>query len=327
MMPKNSSSKTTITTTDREIIATRVYDAPRERIFQVWTDPQHLSQWWGPRGFVTTTFKMDFRPGGVWRFVMHGPDGTDYQNKITYVEIDAPKRLVYQHGDDKETEPVNFKVTVTFDDLGDGRTKLDMRMVFPSAAAKNFVVEKYGAVEGLEQHVNRLGEHLGQQSLPDRPFVISRTFDAPRELVWKAWTERERMMKWFGPKAFTIDHATQDFRPGGTFHYRMVSPDGKEMWGKWTYREIIPPQRIVWVNSFSDEKGDLGRHPFAPEWPQEMLSTVTFAEYEGKTTITMQWYPINATADERKTFDTGRESMKMGWTGTMDRLADYLAEG
>jgi uncharacterized protein YndB with AHSA1/START domain len=132
------------------------------------------------------------------------------------------------------------------------------------------------------------------------------------------------MMQWFGPKGFKITTATQDMRPGGVFHYCMVSPDGMEMWGKWTYREIIPPQRIVWVNSFSRPNGGLGRHPLAPEWPAEMLSMVTFAEYQGKTTVTIQWAPINATADERKVFDTGRESMKAGWTGTMDRLAEYL---
>jgi len=317
-------SKTQITTSDREIVATRIYDAPRELVFELWSDPVHLSQWWGPRGFRTTTFSMDFKPGGVWRFVMHGPDGTDYQNKITYVEIDAPRKLVYRHGGDKDVEPVNFEVTVTFDDAGAGRTKLNMRMVFPSAAAKNFVVEKYGAVEGLRETTGRLGDYLPALDKPDRPFVIARTIDAPRDLVWKAWTERERMMQWFGPKTFKITSATQDLRPGGFFHYRMVALDGKEMWGKWTYREIVPPQRIVWVNSFSDASGGLGRHPFAPEWPAEMLATVTFAEHEGKTFITMSWYPINATEDERKVFDTGRESMKGGWTGTMDRLAEYL---
>jgi uncharacterized protein YndB with AHSA1/START domain len=319
-----SPAKTQITTTDREIIATRVYDAPRELIFKLWSDPQHLAQWWGPRGFTTTTFNMDFKPGGVWRFVMHGPDGTDYQNKITWVDIDAPRKLVYRHGGDKEVEPVNFEVTVTFDDAPGGKTKLNMRMVFPSAAAKNFVVEKYGAVEGLRETTTRLGEYLPVLNQPERPFMISRTFDAPRDLVWKAWIEREQMMQWFGPKTFTITSATQDLRTGGFFHYCMVSTDGKEMWGKWTYREIIPPQRIVWVNSFSDAQGGLGRHPFAPEWPAEMLSTAIFAEHEGKTTVTMMWHPINASEAERTTFDAGRESMKGGWTGTMERLAEYL---
>jgi uncharacterized protein YndB with AHSA1/START domain len=97
------------------------------------------------------------------------------------------------------------------------------------------------------------------------------------------------------------------------------------MWGKFVYREIIAPQRIVLVNSFSDEKGNLTRHPMSPTWPREMLSTTTFAEYQGKTTITLEWTALNPTEAERKTFNTGRDGMRMGWTGTFDQLAQYLA--
>ena len=145
---------------DREIVATRVFDAPRDLVFSAWTDPQHLGQWWGPRGFTTTTYSMDFVPGGVWRFVMHGPDGTDYQNKVTFVEIDPPRRLVYRHGGDKDVEPVNFQVTVTFEPEGSDKTRLNMRMVFPSAAAKTFTVEKYGAIKGLHETMGRLAEYV-----------------------------------------------------------------------------------------------------------------------------------------------------------------------
>src|SRR6476660_9425617 len=115
---------------DREIVAVRIFDAPRELVFDLWTNPDHIAQWWGPKGFTTTTFNMDFKPGGVWRFVMHGPDGRDYQNKITYLEIVKPQRLVYKHGGDKDVEPVNFQVTVTFDEHERNKTKLTMRMVF-----------------------------------------------------------------------------------------------------------------------------------------------------------------------------------------------------
>src|SRR5437868_65161 len=105
------------------------------------------------------------------------------------------------------------------------------------------------------------------------PFVISRVFDAPRDVVWKAWTERDRLMQWFGPKGFTMPVANLDFRPGGMFHYCLRTPDGQPMWGKFIYREIIPPQRIVLVNSFSDEQGNITMHPFSPTWPRQMLST------------------------------------------------------
>jgi uncharacterized protein YndB with AHSA1/START domain len=105
-------------TADREIVISRIVDARRERVWQAWTDQKHVAQWWGPRGFTTTTYKMDVRPGGVWRFVMHVPDGRDYQNKITYLEIVRPERLVYAHGGDDDLEPVSFRTTATFVDLG-----------------------------------------------------------------------------------------------------------------------------------------------------------------------------------------------------------------
>jgi uncharacterized protein YndB with AHSA1/START domain len=159
----------------------------------------------------------------------------------------------------------------------------------------------------------------------DRDFVISRAFDAPRELVWKALTDPERMKHWWGPKGFTVRVATMDLRPGGTYHYCLRSPDGHDMWGKFAYREIVPPEQIVFVNSFSDEKGGLTRHPMSPTWPQETLSTFTLAGHEGKTTLTIRWAPLNATEAERKTFDDGRKGMQQGWTGTLDQLADYLA--
>jgi uncharacterized protein YndB with AHSA1/START domain len=158
-----------------------------------------------------------------------------------------------------------------------------------------------------------------------REFVITRELNAPRELVWKAWTECERLMQWFGPKGFTMPIAKMDFRLGGSFHYCLRSVDGKTMWGKFVYREIVAPERIVLVNSFSDEKGGLTRHPMSPTWPPEMLSTTAFTELEGRTTITIKWSPLNPTESERKTFDSAHAGMQQGWTGTLDQLADYLA--
>ena len=158
-----------------------------------------------------------------------------------------------------------------------------------------------------------------------RPFVLSRTFDASREQMWKAWTERTQLMQWFGPKGFTMPAAKMDFRPGGSFHYCLQSPDGKEMWGKFTYREISAPERIVLVNSFSDEAGGVTRHPFSSTWPLQMLSTFTMTEHEGKTTATVEWVPIDPTPEERETFDRAHDGMRQGWGGTFDQLAAYLA--
>jgi uncharacterized protein YndB with AHSA1/START domain len=144
--------------------------------------------------------------------------------------------------------------------------------------------------------------------------------------VWEAWTERDRLLQWFGPKGFKMTTANLDLRPGGSFHYCLKAADGKEMWGKFVYREIKAPERIVLVNSFSDAKGGLTRHPLAPTWPLEMLSTTTLAEEGNKTKLTIEWFPVNPTDEERKTFDGAHEGMKQGWTGTADQLAEYLAK-
>lgn len=158
-----------------------------------------------------------------------------------------------------------------------------------------------------------------------RPFIISRVFDAPRDLVWNVWTDSEQM-QWWGPKGVTIVHAKLDLRPGGIFHYCMRTPDNSEMWGKWEIREIARPDRLVFVTSFSDAAGGLTRHPLSPDCPLELLTTVTFAAQDNKTLLTIEWRPLNPTAVERQTFDAGHESMQNGWTGTLDRLAAYLAE-
>jgi uncharacterized protein YndB with AHSA1/START domain len=163
------------------------------------------------------------------------------------------------------------------------------------------------------------------QTAASPDFVISRVFDAPRELVWKAMTEPERMKEWWGPKGFTVLAAKMDLRPGGSYHYGMAGPDGAQMWGKMAYREVEAPSRLVFINSFSDEAGGVTRHPMAPTWPLEMLSILTFEELpDGKTKFTVRWSPHNPTAEEQQTFDAGHASMTQGWGGTLDKLAAYL---
>jgi uncharacterized protein YndB with AHSA1/START domain len=144
----------------RAIIAVRIFDAPRELVFDAWTDPKHLAQWWGPNGFTTTTSDFDLRSGGVWRFVMHGPDGRDYQNRITFNEIVKPRRIHYRHGGDDEFHPEGFEVNVTFEDIG-GKTRLTMEMLFPSAAERDRVIKEYGADQGLTQTLSRRADYVG----------------------------------------------------------------------------------------------------------------------------------------------------------------------
>jgi uncharacterized protein YndB with AHSA1/START domain len=156
-------------------------------------------------------------------------------------------------------------------------------------------------------------------------FVIRRVFDAPLDRVWKAWTEPDRLAKWWGPKGSKGEIVKLDLRPGGICHYRLNLPDGTELWGKAIYREIVPNKRLVFVQSFSDEDEGITTHPLSPTWPRQILATITFSESGGKTTVTVRWVPYEATDTERKTFEEGAESMRGGWTGSFDQLEDYLA--
>ncbi|HET8918676.1 MAG TPA: SRPBCC family protein [Xanthobacteraceae bacterium] len=151
----------------RAIVGTREFDAPRALVFSAWTDPKHLAQWWGPHGFTTTTYSFDFRPGGIWRFVMHGPDGRDYQIRITFEAIVPPELIVYRHGGGDDVEPVQFRTTVMLEDLG-GRTRVTWRGEFPSAVERNRVIKEYGADKGLEQCMARLADFVAANVVDPR---------------------------------------------------------------------------------------------------------------------------------------------------------------
>ena len=154
-----------VDTSDREIIISRVFDAPRELVWESWTNPDHVVKWWGPRGFTTTIEEMNVRPGGIWKHVMRGPDGTDYPNKSIFTEVVKPERIVYTHGGGKKGGPgVQFVSTWTFDALEGGKTRLTIRMVFPSTEQRDTIVREYGAVEGGKQTLERLAEHLTKLS-------------------------------------------------------------------------------------------------------------------------------------------------------------------
>jgi uncharacterized protein YndB with AHSA1/START domain len=151
-------SSTEPSTSDREILITRTFDAPRELVFKAWTAPEHLGAWWGPDGFTTTTHEMDFRPGGAWRFTMHGPDGTDYKDKIVYKEIEAPARLAYVHSADDDQKQGPFQVTADFKEQG-GKTTITFRLVFENAEDRAQAL-KFGAMEGANQTLSHLADHL-----------------------------------------------------------------------------------------------------------------------------------------------------------------------
>jgi uncharacterized protein YndB with AHSA1/START domain len=314
MAGKNNTSSTA----DREIATERLLDAPRELVWTAWTDPKHVAQWWGPNGFTNTIHDMDVRPGGVSRFMMHGPDGTDYPNKITYIEVEKPSRLFYLHGDD-ETD--RFQVTVTFEDAG-GKTKLTMRSVFKTKADRDFVVEKHGAIDGMNQTLDHLTQHL--EGMPD--FVVTRLLDAPRGLVWKAWTETDALAQWWGPKGFDLRVVKHEMKPGGHFHYSMKMPDGQMLWGRFVYGEITPPERLTYISSFADEKGALAPNFWMPDFPLELSNVLTLTEENGKTRLTLVGSPIAASETQVAAFVGLRTSMQGGFAGTFEQLEAYLAK-
>jgi uncharacterized protein YndB with AHSA1/START domain len=159
-------------------------------------------------------------------------------------------------------------------------------------------------------------------------FVCVRTFSAPRNLVWKAWTSAEALGRWWGPKGATLRVIDFDLRPGGVFHYAFAFRPGHEMYGRFVYREVVAPERLVFVNSFSDPEGGITRAPFPPlrdKWPLEVLNVMRLTELAGETTLTLRASPLNASADECAMFAGNIDSMRQGYGGTLDKLADYLA--
>ena len=145
-------------TSNRTLVMTRTFNAPRELVFKAWTERNHVDQWWEPTGLCNATMEMDMRPGGMWRYIMHGPDGVDYPNRVVYYEVVAPERLVYTHSSDIDNDAAAFQVTVTFSQQGD-QTVLTMHFVFTTAAQRQAVVQ-YGAVEGGQQTLERLAAYL-----------------------------------------------------------------------------------------------------------------------------------------------------------------------
>lgn len=175
---------------ENELVVTRRLDAPRDLVWKAWTDPRRISAWYGPSGFGTTVKSMEVRPGGEWLFTMHGPDGTDYPNRIRYREVEAPSKLAYLQSE--EGSDSFFRVTVTFAKIpgAPGKTDMVYRMAFPTAKGKDLAVEKYGAAQGLSQSMGRLETYLEKTGL-----LLSSVLTAPRAAVWKVWTDPVEMKR------------------------------------------------------------------------------------------------------------------------------------
>ena len=158
-------------------------------------------------------------------------------------------------------------------------------------------------------------------------FSISRDLKAPRALVYQVQTDPKHLANWLSPEGFKTIHAAMDFRVGGTYHYGLEGPDGMQMWGLQKFREIVPNEKIVLIQSFSDQHGGLARHPMSPDWPLEMLSSTTFEEIDPRTTrLTISWRPYNSDEAGIRAFEAGRPSMTGGFGGVLAKLEAYLEQ-
>lgn len=149
---------------NHEMLYTRIYDAPRELVWKAWSEPERLAKWFGPNGFSITTHEMQFKEGGFWKFTMHGPDGRNYKNKIHYLEIKAPERIVNKHAGEGSDDVVNFQTIITFEAISKNETKVSMRQIFNSPEDLKFVIDNYHADKGALENIQRLADYIASQT-------------------------------------------------------------------------------------------------------------------------------------------------------------------
>jgi uncharacterized protein YndB with AHSA1/START domain len=312
-----------MTSKANEIRIQRIYDAPVQAVWDAWTDPAQVAQWWGPRGFTLTSHSKDLRVGGHWSYTMHGPDGTDYPNRTTYFEVEPLARLVYDHGAN-ENQPPLFRVTVLFAEI-DGKTHMDMTMALESAEAA-VQTRHFIKAAGGNGTWDRLDEFLTKRLTDKERFVINRSFHAPLELVFDMWAKPEHVANWLAPAGHQMEYLRADISEGGSSFYKMTGP-AVTLYGVIRYIEIRRPSRLVYAQQFMDENEHISRHPMIPVWPETMMTRVDFVdEGDGNTRVTVTWEPApNTTPDEMNVFTSFRANMHHGWTGSLDKLEDLLS--
>jgi len=291
---------------DRTLIVSRVFDAPRQLVYRAWTDPKEFGKWFPPLGFSAARCELDVRPGGALRIDMKGGDdagefaGVVFPGKGVYREVVPNERLSFTfEGEDAATQP-ELLMTVVFEDEG-RKTKLTIYQVAKTIADYEELL-KIGATEGLGQSLDKLAALLGgggaTATVTGRTLTVTRVFDAPRELVWQAYTDPKHIVKWMFAKDWEAPFAETDVRPGGAFRIGMRPADHSEegFTLDGTYREAVKPERIVQV--LSD-----GR-----------VMTTTFEDQKGKTKLTLSVEMAE-----------GEEQERTGYTQILENLAKHVA--
>lgn len=288
---------------ERGVTLTRTFDAPRELVFRAWVDPQHLSLWWDPKTFTAPECKIDAKVGGSWYILMRGPNGQEYPCGGFYREIVEPERLVFtNHPFDADGEPmIEGLTTVTFVEEN-GKTRLTLHT--RAKGGGTLVAQMVSGMEaGWTQSIDKLEESFGEMA--PRQIVTTRIFNAPRDVVFKAWTDPEQLAQWWGPKGFTNTFYEFDLRPGAYWRFIMHAPNGTDFPNESLFDEIIPPRLIRFRH--------LSSHFFQV--------TVVFTDRGDKTKITWRMLFDNpAELDKVKSFAVPANEQNM------DRLAAVLAK-
>ena len=309
-----------------QIISTRLLAAPRELVWKVLTTPEHLQHFWGPDGFTNSYKSFDLRVGGEARFTMHGPDGTDYPNRFVFLTIDPPHLLRFEHDNGGEGDNDHkFTGELELTDEG-GKTRIELRLIEKSMEARDAIAQF--AVEGGLQNLDRLAVYVAPMAAAKNLFEIERSFPVSLERLYQACASEEDLKHWMAPAGAKVIITSRDFRAGGICLYGNVLPNGMEMWGRQTFKEITPNRRLVYAQSFADKAGNLAAHPMAPTWPKEMLTVMEFIpEGPKQTKLKISWIYSGIDKAEAATFHAAHEGMKGGWTGSLDTLQAYLAKG
>jgi uncharacterized protein YndB with AHSA1/START domain len=296
----SSGSLKVTTPTDREIAMTRVFDAPRHLVFEALTKPELVKQWLlGPPGCSMPVCEIDLRVGGAYRFVWRIPDGSEMGVRGVFREVVAPERFVATEKFDQAWYPGEALVTNLLVEQG-GQTTLTLTVRYESREARDIAL-KTPMDKGVAASYDRLAELMEETGAKKLDLVITRIFDAPIERVWKAWSDPEQVMQWWGPDCFTSPIAKIDFREGGTSLVCMRAPKklgGQDMYSTWAYRKIVPLQRIEYIHNLADKDGNkvdpvsLG---MPPDFPQDQRNLVTFkAVGANKTEMTVTEYDWTA---------------------------------
>jgi uncharacterized protein YndB with AHSA1/START domain len=316
--PKRNELKVTLPS-DREILMTRTFNAPRQLVFDAMTKPEHVVNWWGMRGTILSVCEMNVRPGGTWRYVLVIPSGAEVRFSGVYHEIEPPGRLVATECfEEPKFGSPKWLSTITLEER-DGKTIMNSRILHESAAHRDGHIQS-GMEGGAAQTFDRLEELLHKQQTGEdmriaepmeRDLEITRVFNAPRELVFEAWTKPEHMLQWWGPKVFTNHSCEMDVRPGGKWQIVMRSPDGMDLPCRGVFHEVVPPARIVFTNNAFDQNDK----PLI-----EGLTTVILDEFEGKTKLTLKTHAVGLVEFAPMML----RGMEPGWNQSLDRLAEHL---